>query len=235
MRLHRFYVDKPIDSAGENSLSDAGVAHQLRDVFRLRNGDKAVFFDGSGTDSVSEIVSISKEALTFRVLETKATPRISSRKVVLAVSLIKKDNFEWVIQKGTELGVSEFIPLVSDRSEKKGFNIERARKIMIEACEQSGRGDIPVIREQTSLKDFLDVSSAEKNNVIAFHTEGPEFSVKDISNMNDVVACIGPEGGWTDAEIDMFKEKGDPIFRLKSPILRAETAAVAIASLLLIL
>ncbi len=238
MRFQRFYVEKPIDSGKENSLPDAALAHQLRRVFRLQRGDKAIFFDGSGVDHVSEIVSVTKDTVTFRVLESRSADtadgfaRSLRRKVALAASLIKKDNFEWVVQKGTELGVSEFIPLVSERSEKKDINMERARKIMIEACEQSGRGDVPVIREPISLEDFL---GHEKRETIAFHTEGAVFAPKDIPATDDIVACVGPEGGWTGGEVEAFKKKGATIVRLDAPILRAETAAVAIATLLLLL
>lgn len=171
------------------------------------------------------------ETLLFRVLETRAVKRYSARRLSLVVSLIKKDNFEWVIQKGTELGVSEFIPVVSERSEKKGFNMERARKIMIEACEQSGRGDLAIIREPETLSDFL---TGEERPIVAFHTDGPRFSAADFSKDSDLVACVGPEGGWTDGEVEAFKAKGAVVARLDVPVLRAETAAVAVATLLLL-
>ncbi|MBX4209386.1 16S rRNA (uracil(1498)-N(3))-methyltransferase [Candidatus Parcubacteria bacterium] len=231
MRLHRFFIGHPIDPSKVISFSDPALVHQLRRVFRFHEGDKAIFFDGAGDDHVSEIVSMGKDDLSFRVLETRAVKPHSGRKISLAVSLIKKDNFEWVIQKGTELGVSEFIPIVSDRSEKKGFNGERARKIMIEACEQSGRADVPSIREPMSLNDLL---ASEKRGMVAFHTEGADLSIEDISRTGDVVACIGPEGGWSADETEAFKKKGAAMVRLDAPILRAETAAIAVATLLLL-
>jgi 16S rRNA (uracil1498-N3)-methyltransferase len=232
MRLHRFYVDKSIGNDSLLHFSNPEMVHQLRRVFRLHEGDKAIFFDGSGTDYVCEIVLFTKDDVSARVLESKPMKRYSDKKVTLAVSLIKKDNFEWVIQKGTELGVSEFIPLISERSEKKGFNMERAQKIMVEACEQSGRGDMPTITGPIILKDFLDT---EKRKLLMFHTQGTEVSAKNISTVKEVVACVGPEGGWSDSEVELFKEKGAEAIRLNAPILRAETAAVTIASLLLLL
>lgn len=230
MRLHRFYWKGPIFSEKDNLLSDAALVHQLRRVFRLHEGDKAIFFDGSGDEHEAEIVSMGDEMMSFRVLETKIVKQHSSLKLSLAMSLIKKDNFEWVIQKGTELGVSEFIPLVSDRSEKKGFNMERAQKIMIEACEQSGRADVPEIREPRSLEDFL---ASEARGIVAFHTEGSSFKAVDAAKSGELVACIGPEGGWTEREIEMFKEKGAAVAKLDTPVLRAETAAISVAAILL--
>ncbi|HEU5114220.1 MAG TPA: RsmE family RNA methyltransferase [Candidatus Paceibacterota bacterium] len=231
MRLHRFFVKSALVPGRDNSLSDARLVHQIRRVFRLHAGDSVIFFDGSGVDYVSEIVSMTDEKLTFKIVETQPVKREAKRTIVLAVSLIKKDNFEWVIQKGTELGVSEFIPLISERSEKKGFNRDRAEKIMIEACEQSGRAEVPVIREPMAFADFV---KEEKRGMVAFHTHGTALSLEDIGETGEIVACIGPEGGWTDAEAEVFKEKGAAIVKLGTPVLRAETAAIAAATLLLV-
>jgi 16S rRNA (uracil1498-N3)-methyltransferase len=230
MRLHRFFTKHIIDKENINSFSNPSLVHQLRRVFRLHEGDSVIFFDGSGEDHVSEIVSMSDKKLEFRVTETKKVKPFSTVKLSLAVSLIKKDNFEWIIQKGTELGVTEFIPIISERSEKKGINMERAEKIMIEAVEQSGRSKLPHIMEPVELGTFLDV---EKRGMIAFHTEGVNFFKEDITKTGDVVALVGPEGGWSEKEIKMFIEKGGAVVKLDMPVLRAETAAIAIATLIL--
>ncbi len=231
MRLHRFYSKHIIDKEKINYFSNPALVHQLRRVFRLHIGDNCIFFDGSGSDYVSEIVSMTDDKLEFRVTETVEVKQKSGVKLSLAVSLIKKDNFEWVIQKGTELGVAEFIPVVSERSEKKGFNMERAEKILIEAAEQSGRSELPTILEPVSLEAFL---GTEKRGMIAFHVDGADFSDEDISVAGEVVACIGPEGGWSLKEIEAFKNKGAAVVKLNSPVLRAETAAIAVAALLLV-
>ncbi len=229
MRLHRFYILQTIDKEKINSFSNKDQIHQLRRVFRLHAGDTCIFFDGSGEDHVCEIVSMTDVKLEFKVLETYSVKPIST-KLSLAVSLIKKDNFEWVIQKGTELGVSEFIPLISERSEKKGFNMERARKIMIEAVEQSGRADVPTIFEPVDLDVFLET---EKRGLVVFNTTGINFFSKKSKEKINLVVCIGPEGGWSEKEIEKFKNKGAEIVKLDTPILRTETAAVAIATLFL--
>jgi len=231
MRLHRFFITSNIDKGKVNTFSSLDTIHQLSRVFRLRDGDKVIFFDGSGVDHESEIVSLGKTECTFRVVDSKPVESMTDRNLALAFSLIKKDNVEWIIQKGTELGVSEFIPLVSERSEKKGFNMERAQKIMIEAVEQSGRGMLAIINEPNTFEHFL---KNEKRKVIAFHTEGESFKKEGFAGEHNLVACVGPEGGWTEREIKMFKEKGASICRLSAPILRAETAAIAVSTLLLL-
>jgi 16S rRNA (uracil1498-N3)-methyltransferase len=193
-----------------------------------------VFFDGTGPEHEAEIESLEKDKVVFRVVESRDIPARSKTKLALAISLIKKDNLEWVIQKGTELGVSEIDPVMSERSEKKGFNIERAKKIAIEASEQSGRGDVPDIQEPLSLSEFLE---RDKRTKIAFHTKGDVFdasALRTIRDAKDIVAFIGPEGGFSESEIDSLKKKGARVFRLDAPVLRAETAAVAIAALILL-
>lgn len=100
---------------------------------------------------------------------------------------------------------------------------------MIEACEQSGRGDIPTLREPILLQDFLD---AESRPMIAFHTDGATADIRSMVK-DDIVACVGPEGGWADAEIELFEKKGATLAHLDLPVLRAETAAIVIATLFL--
>ena len=235
MRLHRFFMTSPIEVGSVNHYSDPTLIHQLSHVFRLHDGHKAIFFDGTGADHECEIVSLNKSELVFRVIKTTEVKPFCERKVSLLLSLIKKDNFEWVIQKGTELGVSEFIPVVSERSEKKGFNIERATKIMIEAVEQSGQSRISTIHEPCTLADFL---AEEKRPLIVFHTSGNDFIRQDIleheSIRKEVIVCVGPEGGWSDKELEMFVAKNATVVRLNTPVLRAETAAITVATLFLV-
>lgn len=234
MRLHRFYTREKLEKGQSITLSEVGLVHQMRSVFRFQPGDTVILFDGDGYDYVSEIVSIAKSEALLRVTQSTVNewkPRI---RLTLAVSMIKKDNFEWVVQKATELGVSEIIPLISERSEKKGWNKERAEKILIEACEQSGRSDMPLLGDLTTLSEFVDT---EKRKVIAFHTEGTRFDLesKERSNLTgEVVALIGPEGGWSEREVEMFHTKQYPVMKLPTPVLRAETAAIAISSIILI-
>lgn len=248
MRLHRFFTEKPINKGEINTIADSALIFQVKNVLRLRTGDRAVFFDGDGHEHQSEIISIGGDAgrggkggretsLKFRVIETRPVKPFSNLRLSLAFSLIKKDKMEWIIEKCTEIGVREFIPLVSDRSEKKGFDLKRMKKISIEASEQSGRTDIPKIHEPRTLSEFLVYcGEPEKKKLIVFHTEGADFEneKKNLLVLSEIVACVGPEGGWSEDEIKMLAEKGAMIARLNAPVLRAETAAVAVSVLLLV-
>lgn len=229
MRLHRFYTKEKLEKGQSITLSEVGLIHQMRSVFRFQPGDTVILFDGDGHDYVSEIISIAKSEAVLRVTQSVVNEWKPRARLTLAVSMIKKDHFEWIVQKATELGVSEIIPLVSDRSEKKGWNRERAEKILIEACEQSGRSDVPTLGELTTLSEFVD---KEKRKVIVFHTEGNPFVCEEKVG-EEIVALVGPEGGWSEREVEMFHTKHYPVMKLSTPVLRAETAAIAIASVIL--
>ncbi len=230
MRLHRFFVESNIDKDKINTFSNEALLHQMKSVFRFHDGIQFILFNGQAVDYVCEAVSLTKKELVFRVLETRDVKRYSACNLSLAFSLIKKDNVEWIIQKGTELGVREFIPIVSERSEKKGFNMDRAKKIVIEACEQSGRAEVPEIREVKTFAEFL---AEEGRKIVVLHTGGsdPQGLLPDASD--ELVVCIGPEGGWSEKEVALFKEKGAAVATLPTPVLRAETAAIATATLFL--
>jgi len=244
MRLHRFFIDSPageagqdITDSGEIVVPDAELTHQLRRVFRYSAGDKVILFNGDGFEYISEIISFGKEETTFRVTAKEGNQNVSKVDVYLFASIIKNSNYEWILEKCTELGVSNFVPIVSERSEKKKINYTRAEKIVKEASEQSGRGTLPKIFETILLQNIF-----EEYNFpcIAFHVEGESFRQSNIqyqisnAKENKIGILIGPEGGWSEKEIELLKEKNIPLYSLGNQVLRAETAAIAVSSLLLL-
>ncbi|HEY4516164.1 MAG TPA: RsmE family RNA methyltransferase [Candidatus Paceibacterota bacterium] len=234
MRLHRFYIDKKIEGK-EVFVKEERLLNQWRKVFRYKTGDRVILFDGSGMEFIGELKDLKKEEVKIEILEEREgiLPKKIGREIILCQSLIKKDKMEWVVEKATELGVSKIVPIISDRSEKKGFNIERARKIAVEASEQCGRADVPEIREVEN----LEASIKNYSSAVVFDSSGitkgdpwPEPS----GQRSPLVIFIGPEGGWTSKEIERFKKEKMEIFSLGNLILRAETAAItALATLIL--
>lgn len=220
MRLHRFYTKDRLAGQDEITLRDDGALHQLRDVFRLTKGDRVIFFDGDGHDYVYEAGVIAKKEASFRFVE-KESNFIPTKKITLYMSLIKKDNFEMVLEKATELGVTHFVPVITERTQSKNLNIERAERIMKEASEQCGRGDVPTIGETQDLGDVI----KENPDLIIFDMEGDDLSDYKLST-NDYKLLIGPEGGWSDNEIKRFKDQSIKTFKLGDTVLRAETAAI---------
>ncbi len=231
MRLHRFYIPEKIGVQKEIVVHSADLANQLRRVFRLRTGDSAILFDGSGSDHECMIAGFTDGSVSFEVKDVSPSRYMPQRKVVLYTALVKKDTFEWIVEKATELGVSTIVPVMAERSEKKGLNMDRLNKIAIEAAEQSGRGDIPEIGQVVDLGGAT--SGGGTSYRIALHTEGDIIRRVDLRG-DEVSIFIGPEGGWSPKEIEMFHASGIPVVSLGSQVLRAETAVVSALSIILL-
>jgi len=252
MKLQRFFVHKllnePIGDRREVHLRDDGLIHQLKRVFRLHAGDSVMLLDNTGWQYVSEIVSLEKSEGVFRVLEKREASEMRAAKngtrqvpVSLFQSLPKKDKFEYVLEKGTEIGVSGFVPVLSDRSEKLAINEERCEKILVEASEQSERATVPTLAPICPIDEVFAKYAAE-TEFIAFHLIGTQWSTELRSKIFDHAAksgkniglLIGPEGGWTDRELGLFREKGVHIVTVGSQVLRTETAAIVAAAVVMV-
>lgn len=228
MKIHRFYIEQDLQK-GQAVTIEGDLAHQIRRVLRLAPGEQTVLFNGDGREYSGAIIDFVDEGVRVSVNECALSNNIPKKNITLAISIPKKDTFEWILEKGTELGVKGFIPLLSDRSEKKDINTERAKKIIIEASEQSGRADVPTVSEVIKLSDVVKNSSGK---MIAFHTSGSAFDAKEVGD--DYTLLIGPEGGWSERDLAYFAEQNIPIRCLGPQVLRVETAAIAISSLLLL-
>jgi 16S rRNA (uracil1498-N3)-methyltransferase len=160
-------------------------------------------------------------------LVTEMDRELPKKHVYLLWSLLKKDKNDWVLQKATELGVRNFVPVVADRSEKTGFDIDRAHKILIEAAEQCGRADIPEIHEPITVDEAVS-EYAELPLFICEQAEGePDLSLEKAG------VLVGPEGGWSDREKELFKNADIAHINIAQFTLRAETAAVSAVTRLL--
>lgn len=227
MKLHRFYIPNT-ELKHDLWIHDQRLIHQWRNVLRFKPGQQLVLFDGKEDDRLYRLEEIKNDEA--HVLYITDRERVLPKKdVYLLWSLLKKDKNDWVLQKGTELGVSHFVPLLADRSEKTGFNTERAEKIIIEAAEQCGRSDIPNTREPMhvetalhELKDKITLYACEQDSTDVYETN------------ERVGVLIGPEGGWSDAEKELFKELGVKHLALHDMTLRAETAALTAVTQLML-
>jgi 16S rRNA (uracil1498-N3)-methyltransferase len=224
MRLHRFYAPD-VELAHDFWLHDEKLLHQWRNVLRYQPGQQVVLFDGRKYERLYKIDELDRDEAHL-ILVTDFERKVPKRTVYLLWSLLKKDKNEWVLQKGTELGVSHFLPLIADRSEKTGFNHERAQKIVIEAAEQCGRGDIPTVREPLHVVTAID-QLQEKIVLYICEQDGEDAPGE---KREHVGVLIGPEGGWSDAEKELFTAKGIKHLNLHDFTLRAETACVAALS-----
>lgn len=231
MRLHRFYITDPIEDK-KVVVTNRDLIHQWRKVFRLNVGSQVIVFDGSGTECRCAIMKMAPSEAELSVLETKeiAAPK---KNLWLCLSLIKKDNFELVVQKAVELGVTHIVPIVGERSEKKKINTERLDKIILEATEQSGRGELLKVHPLTTLAEVFE-SGVLPQEKIFFHPGYPEIQtyISSDTHQYSVAYFVGPEGGFSEKEIEVFKKYNVAGYSLGPRILRAETAAIAGAVLL---
>lgn len=236
MRLHRFYVETPITSDNFD-ITDKDLVHQWKKVFRYNVGSQVILFDGSGIDYLAIISSIRNLGATVNILKKHKLDLVPRKNIWLCMSLIKKDNFDLVVQKATELGVNHIVPIISEHSEKKKLNLERMKKIVIEATEQSGRGDILEIHNTMTLKEIFETGLLPQEKIVLHPTGSGVIPFKQyINSINQAsfAVFIGPEGGFSEKEILFFKQYNMPLFSLGSQILRAETAGIAISSLMLL-
>ncbi len=234
MRLHNFFIEHPIGNATSISVEDTDLIHQWLKVFRMKTGDRVVLLDNSGSEYECEITMLSHDSARCTVVEKRQNKNILSKDVWLFQSLVKKDTFEWVAEKATELGVTHIVPIVSERSEKKDINVDRLKKIIREASEQSFRGTLPILHPVQNLEVTLsDVTAASEIKRIALHTAGPAFLHESMKS-NKLAFFIGPEGGWTESEINLFSTHEVPVYSLGAQVLRSETAAIAALSLALL-
>lgn len=228
MKMHRFYVDD-LDLPHDFWLQDEAIYHQWVRVLRFKSGREVILFNGKQKEKLYTISKIGDNAIHLKLV-TDIKGNKPRQNVYLCFSLLKKDKTDWVLQKATELGVNHFIPMISTRTEKTGFVLERAQKIIIEAAEQCGRVDIPKVREPVHLKKVI--SELENKAKLLVAEQGSQIGdiKSQLSPQMPIVVLIGPEGGWTDEEKQLFAEKNIQHVSLSQFTLRAETAALAAAT-----
>ena len=230
----RFYTGKIKTKDGEFEMrqevwvQDGELANQVLRVLRMRPADELIFFDGRGSEKLYRIDVVEDKAF-HAVHITDIEPKYPRRKVNLAFSLLKKDKNEWVIQKSTELGITRLLPLITDRTEKTGFDSDRAEKIAIEAAEQCGRHSLPIVCEPQTLSSVIGQFNSAFPLCVA-DMSGESF---EDNSSEEVMVFIGPEGGWTEKERQLFAEKNIPSINLGDFTLRAETASIAAVQLLM--
>ena len=220
------------DSIVENStnLLSKEHTHYVTNVMRLKRGSVLNFFNKEG-EWESEIVFLNKDRVEVKFLK-KVKKSGKKNKIELAVCLVKKNPMEIILQKATELGVSKIIPIISERTEIKELNHDRAKKIAIEATEQSNQMFPPEILEVTKLKDFLE--NLDKNTQLLFADVNSKNNLRsdDLKNFESLCILIGPEGDFSPLERQLILSvpKVAP-FTISKNILRTDTAVISAISL----
>jgi len=235
---HRFY--NPNLSSGKFSPEES---HHAVDVLRLRSGDSAAIFDGKGTEARVRLTQVSADEVSYETLSTARTPPPSCR-IRFGQALIKPVGMDLLIQKLTELGVSEIWPIASERSISKPSGEKRIshrwESIALSACKQSGQNWLPKIHEVGPLDNFLSAPNPAPPAGRIIGSLQPEAkplpallaAVRQVGKPPALDLLIGPEGDFTPAEIGRARSAGFQPASLGPLILRSETASLFLASVL---
>jgi 16S rRNA (uracil1498-N3)-methyltransferase len=234
MTRRRFHAPRTAFTKETVTLT-ADEARHLRDVLRLKPGDDVYVFDGLGREFQCSVSNTKRDAAELRIeAEVEPAKPESQLQLNLCVALLKGEKFDLVVQKATELGVTRFTPLISryadihlrdaaDATKRVG----RWQRIALEAAKQSGRAFVPEVVLPVAFAAALDTEGA---GVMFSERGGEAFEI--LPATRSITALVGSEGGWAEEEIDAARARNFHIVTLGGRILRAETAAISITTLL---
>lgn len=241
--MHRFFIaPELLKEMGVYLSLPKDLAHQVRDVLRMNLGEKLTLLDNQGNEILATVESSSRAGVIVQLLERHPGKSASPIHIILCQSLIKSARFEWILEKGTEMGVSAFAPIHSQRStagleEAGAAKIQRWRRILQEATEQCGRATLPELLPIRSLEQALQEIPVGSLAIMAWEEAdgkslrdvlaGVRMRVAGVVIPQSILLFIGPEGGLTSEEVALARKHGAQIVTLGPRIMRAETAALA--------
>ena len=231
--MPKFFISPESISEKTAVISGGDVLH-ITKVLRLTAGARLTLCDGEGTDYEAEIASVEKDKVVLSLFEKKPSDTEPEVKVTLFQGLPKASKMEYIIQKCTELGVTDIVPVMTKRTVVKLENaqaekkkLERWNKIAQEAVKQCGRGKIPKVREVTDISGVVDCA-ADFDLLLLAYEEEKETSLasvlRSVKGVKTVGILIGPEGGFAPEEVEKLKTAGAKSVTLGKRILRTETA-----------
>lgn len=237
MRLTRVHVELPLGAGTEVVLPEGAAVHLSR-VLRLQPGDACVLFNGDGHDYAARILAIGKREVRVRVDGNEKVLRESPLRIVLLQGIARGEKMDLILQKATELGVSEFRPLSSQRSEVKLDETRQAkrlahwRNVVVSACEQCGRAQVPDVLPPASLASVLGALPPGGTRLLLDPDGSIGFATLELPQDAAVLLAVGPEGGWSPLDREQLQAAGFAGLRLGPRVLRTETAGLtAIAAL----
>lgn len=215
--------------------------HHMTRVLRLRAGDRVIACDGSGRDALVQIVSITSDHVVAQIVHELAHPRELSLRITLAQGLAKGEKMDVIVQKATELGAHAIVPFTSTRTivklddKKERQRLARWHKIAKEAAEQAHGSRIPHIGEVVSFSQLVASGSTYDMRLLAYENEQQypiSAAMDELSATSTVLLVIGPEGGFSEDEVQLAVQHGFTPVSLGRRILRTETASIAALAIL---
>ena len=240
--MDRFFVDKNnIDIDKKTCFIEGEDVKHISKVLRSKIGEKIEVCDNENSEYICEITDIDKLIVSLDILEKKDIKRESDLKIKLYQGLPKGPKMEMILQKLTEVGVSEIILVQTKRSvskvddKKEDKKIERWERIIYEAAKQSKRGQIPTLRGVLSFKEALEDMKLNDMNIAPYENEQTKSIKQTIRDkkINNIGIFVGPEGGFEESEIEEIENIGGKSVSLGPRILRTETASVVASSIVL--
>jgi 16S rRNA (uracil1498-N3)-methyltransferase len=234
MRIPRCHEPQPMNPGDSLMLGDNNVQHLAR-TLRMRVGDQVLLFNGDGQEFLATAIEVDKRSLQVRI-DSSATPnRDSALQIHIGQSLSRGERMDYAVQKATELGMARMTPLFSERCEVK-LNSERQDKrlrhwqqVAISACEQSLRCTVPQLDAPEILENWVRSVEADLKLVLHHHSATP---LGDLPRPASIALLIGPEGGLTEAEVQLAIACGFQPVALGPRVLRTETAPVVAQAIL---
>ena len=222
----RYFSSEPL---GAPTITLTGSeAHHLLHVMRAEPGHAVVLFDGRGGEYPGIVKQCLRAAVELDVGPQRPVERELAFSLTLAVCLPKGDRARWLVEKAVEMGVSQLVPLQTERSVAAGLSPDKLTRYVIEASKQCGRNRLMEVTDRQKWSELAKGKSAVHRLVA--HPGGPSPAGLELSPHGDVVVAIGPEGGLTQSEVDQASQQGWQVVGLGKRILRIETAALALAA-----
>lgn len=228
-------------------ISEPDHTYKISKVLRLKENDQIVLLDGSGLVYNAQISSFYSRAIQCRLLSRRSVNTEPDLKITIAQSLLRGPKLDYALQKNTEIGASEFIPVTTERTVVKvgedssvhGFDrrIDRYQKIVRDAAEQSERGMVPRVRDLLSLNELCKLNLSEYDLKLVCLERAQTNGIKEVLNsiqdkVNKILVLIGPEGGFTESEIKLITSSGFTSVSLGKRIYRAETVGILLSGIL---
>lgn len=231
--MQRYFVEPDLFSEDEISIIGDDV-HHIVNVMRAKEGENILVSNGAGRSALAKLVALSPKEVKAQVVELLEEQGELPIRITIGQGLPKGEKMEWILQKGTELGAYSFFPFSSERTivkldaKKEAKKLERWRKIVKEAAEQSHRAVLPAILPPVSFREAIKASSAFARCAIAYEKEGGttlHHVLEELKADDTLLVLIGPEGGFTPEEVGLAESNGFLPISLGPRILRTETAS----------
>ena len=237
MRIPRIFTDQPLSSGANLALTGSAARH-LSSALRMSVGQEITLFNGRGGEFAATLTSTAKSQVDVSIGDCREIDRESPLRLHLAIAVSRGERMDWIVQKATELGVTEITPLFSERTEVKlnGDRLEKKlrhwQQVSISACEQCQRNIVPIINNALTLDQWLSQADGDSEQLKLVLHHRSDKTLAQHQAPKSVCLLVGPEGGLSDNEISRAMDKGFAALTLGPRVMRTETAPLAAISIM---